>query len=249
VELTKLETSFAVPLRTLTRVRTAEGLSQAMTTLADALTLASSELSAISVSSRLSAIHEVLQDRFAVAAESLANTDRTELDARCGGVPYTSLKVQRKLRSDLSGAIVPLQRLKLTFGTTLPDPGPAPKVERPSSGAVLVRSGTAGTGKLKVTNGTAKDVAVSIVTAGEPPSQPHVMMYIQASKTATITRIGGAYRLYYKSGTEWSAVRRQFSADCSFQKFAQTFGADEGWQVNLEPTVGGNAKTTEVEAY
>jgi hypothetical protein len=248
-ELTKIETSLAVPLRTLTRVRTAEGLTEAMKTLADALTMASSELAGVTVSSRLSSAHEVIQNQLAVAAQSLSDTDQTELDARCGGVAYTSQKVQRKLRADLNGAILPLQRMQLTFGKTLPDPGPAPKADRPVSGKVLVRTGTAGTGKLKVTNGTAKDVAVSIVTAGEPPGRPHVMMYIQASKTATITRIGGTYHIYYKSGTEWSSDRGQFSADCSFQKFAQTFGPNEGWQVNLEPTIDGNAKTTEVEAY
>jgi hypothetical protein len=75
------------------------------------------------------------------------------------------------------------------------------------------------------------------------------MMYIQAGKTSTATRIGGGYRIYFKSGTDWNPDRKQFSADCSFQKFDQTFDRNESWQVNLEPVVGGNAKTTEVEAY
>ena len=249
VELTKIEKGLAGQLRALTRVRTAEGLTDAMTTLADSLTAASSQLAGLTVSGRLTAVHEVLQDRLAAAAESLSNSDQTELNARCGGVAYTSQKVQRKLRADLSGAILPLTRLKLKFGATLPDPGPEPEAKRPSSGKILVRDGEAGTGRLKITNGTAEDVAISVVTDGQPPGTPHVMMYIQAGKTATISRIGGAYHVYFKSGTDWNPTRRQFSADCSFQKFDQAFGRNQGWQINLEPTVGGNAKTTEVEAY
>ena len=226
VELTKIEKGLAGQLRALTRVRTAEGLTDAMTTLADSLTAASSQLAGLT-----------------------SNSDQTELNARCGGVAYTSQKVQRKLRADLSGAILPLTRLKLKFGATLPDPGPEPEAERPSSGKILVRDGEAGTGRLKITNGTAEDVAISVVTDGQPPRTPHVMMYIQAGKTATISRIGGAYHVYFKSGTDWNPTRRQFSADCSFEKFDQAFGRNQGWQINLEPTVGGNAKTTEVEAY
>ncbi len=113
----------------------------------------------------------------------------------------------------------------------------------------MIRSGDGGIGRLKVTNGTANDVAVSIVTDGKPPGKPHVMMYVQAGKTATISRIGGAYHIYFKSGADWNPTRRQFGEDCTFQKFDQAFGRNEGWQVNLKPTIGGNAKTTEVEAY
>ncbi|HET6989420.1 MAG TPA: hypothetical protein VFI00_22515 [Kribbella sp.] len=248
-ELTKIEKTLAGPLRTLTRVRTAEGLTEAMTTLAESLDAASSQLADFTVTARLTGVHEVLQDRLGTAAETLSNSDQTEANARCGGVAYTSQKVQRKLRADLNGAIVPLTRLKLKFGGTLPDPGPEPKTERPSNGDVVIRSGPSGTGRLKVTNGTANDVAVSIVTDGKPPSEPHVMTYIQAGKTTTISRIGGAYHIYFKSGSDWIPDRRQFGEDCAFQKFDQAFGRNEGWQVNLEPTLGGNAKTTEVEAY
>jgi hypothetical protein len=248
-ELTKIEQGLAGPLRTLTRVRTAEGLAEAMTTLADSLDAASSQLAGLTVTTRLTAVHEVLQDRLGAAAEALSNSDQTERNARCGGVAYTSEKVQRQLRADLSGAILPLARLKLTCGDALPDPGPEPKAQRPSNGEIVIRRGPSGTGRLKVTNGTATDVAVSIVTAGTPPARPHLMIYLQAGKAATISRIGGAYHIYFKSGTDWIATRRQFGADCSFQKFERAFGRNEAWQVNLEPTLGGNAKTTEVEAY
>jgi len=248
-ELTRIDQVLAGPLRTLTRVRTAEALAQAMDTLAGSFDTIASRLSELTVSSRLTAVHQLLQDRVGVASDALADSDRVELNARCGGVAHTSQKVQRQLWSDLNGAIVQLARLKLTFGSTLPDPGPAPKSQRPSSGAILVRRGPDGTGRLKITNGTAKDVALSIVGDGKPPTSPHVLIFVQAGKSATVNRVGGTYRIYYKSGSDWNAERRQFSEDCSFQKFEQTFGRNEGWAVSLEPTINGNAKTTQVEAY
>jgi len=248
-ELSRIDQVLATPMQRLTRVRTAEGLADAMNTLANALDTVSARLAALTVSSRLSAVHELLQDRLGVAALSLSNADQTEENARCGGVAYTSRKVQRQLRADLNGAIVPLQKLKLTFGRTLPDPGPEPAVARPANGDILIRRGAEGTGRLQIINGTANDVAISIVSDGQPPSKPQVMAYIRAGKTTTVHQIGGAYHIYFKSGTDWSPARRQFSAGCSFQKFDQTFGRNQGWKVNLQPVPGGNAKTTEVEAY
>lgn len=249
-ELTRIDQVLAAPASRLTRVRTAEGLSDAMNTLADSLNTIAVRLAAIKVTSRLSAVHGLLQVRIGVAATQLSGLSAvTEDDARCGGVAYTSQQVQRQLRTDLRDALVQLQRLKLTFGKTLPDPGPAPEQVRPDSGEVLVRRGPKGTGQLKITNGTAKDVAVSIVTDGKPPSSPQVMVYIRATKATTVKQIGGAYHLYFKSGTDWDPDNRKFRADCAFEKFDQTFGKNQGWQVNLKPMPNGNADTTEVEAY
>lgn len=236
--------------RALTRVRTAEGLGVAMNTLAQSLNTIGVRLAALTVTSRLSVVHELLQERIGVAASRLTSSaDGTEDDARCGGVAYTSQKVQRQVRTDLGTALDQLARLKLTFGKALPDPGPAPKDERPASGDVLVRRGADGLGRLKITNGTSKDVAISIVADGRPPGSPQVMVYIQATKSTTVNQIGGAYRLYFKTGADWDSVQRRFRSDCSFKKFEQTFTRNQGWQVNLQPRPGGNADTTEVEAY
>jgi hypothetical protein len=248
-ELTRIDQALAGPLRALTRVRTPEGLTAAMFTLSAALDTVASRLAELTVTSRVTAVHQLLQDRIGVASDSLSNTDRFELNARCGGAAYTAQTVQRTLRADLNGAIVPLARLKLTFGSTLPSPGPTPKAERPANGKVSVRRGPVGDGRLKITNGTAQDVALSVVTEGKPPASPQVMIFIRAGKSATINRIGGAYRIYYTSGNDWNSTRLRFGEDCSFQKFDQTFGRNEGWAVSLEPTVDGNAKTSQVDAY
>ncbi|NIK56059.1 hypothetical protein [Kribbella shirazensis] len=249
-ELSRIDQVLAGSTRALTRVRTAEALGEAMSTLAESLNTIAIRLAALKVTSRLTAVHTLLQERIGVAATRLTSSaEQTVEDARCGGAAYTSQKVQRQLRADLGGALVQLQRLKLAFGQTLPDPGPAPKDERPDSGAVLVRRGPEGLGRLKITNGTAKDVAVSIVGDGQPPGSPQLMVYLQATKSTTVNRIGGAYHLYFKSGADWDADRRQFRSGCSFKKFDQTFTRNQGWQVNLQPRPDGNADTTEIEAY
>jgi hypothetical protein len=249
-ELTRIDQVLAGSTRALTRVRTAEGLSEAVNTLAESLNTIAVRLSALTVTSRLAAVHALLQERIGVAATRLTSSvEKTEEDARCGGTAYTSQKVQRQLRTDLSPALVQLQRLKLTFGTTLPDPGPAPEQVQPGNGEVLVRRDPEGMGRLKITNGTKNDVAISIVSDGKPPGTPQVMVYLRATQSTTVNRIGGAYRLYFKSGADWDADHRKFRSDCSFKKFDQTFGKNQAWQVNLQPRPGGNAATTEVEAY
>ncbi|TDD49742.1 hypothetical protein E1263_31815 [Kribbella antibiotica] len=248
-ELAKAEKALASSLRALARAQTAEGLAQAMGDVSKALNGASGRLAALTVEGRLSAVHQLLQDRIGVAAYKLSDSEQAELDARCGGGAYTSQKIQRQLRTDLAPALAALTKLKLAFGKTLPDPGAAPKLERPSNGATVVRRGEAGIGRLEITNGTAKDVAISVVTDGKPPREPHVMTYIRAGKSAAITRIGGAYHLYYKSGADWSSARKQFGTGCSYLKFDQAFGPDKSWKINLQPTVTGNAATSEVEAY
>ncbi|MBP2349235.1 hypothetical protein JOF29_000318 [Kribbella aluminosa] len=249
-ELTRIDQVLGGSAQALTRVRTTEGLGEAITTLAQSLNTIAIRLAALTVTSRLSAVHQLLQERIGVAATRLTGSlDQTEEDARCGGVAHTSQKVQRQLRADLGTALGQLQRLKLKFGTTLPDPGLAPKDQRPTSGEVLVRRGPDGSGRLKITNGMSKDVAISIVNDGRPPGSPQLMVYVQATKSITLNRIGGTYHLYFKSGADWDPQHRKFRSDCSFKKFAQTFTPDQGWQINLRPSPTGNATTTEVEAY
>ncbi|MBB6565027.1 hypothetical protein HPO96_13685 [Kribbella sandramycini] len=248
-ELAKVEKGLGGNLRALARAQTAEGLAEAMRDLSTALNKASAQLAAITVAARLSGVHQLLQDRIGVAAYRLADSEQAELDARCGGGAYTSKKVQRQLRVDLQPAFAALTQRELVFGGSLPNPGKAPEAERPANGETVVRRGEAGIGRLEITNGTSKDVAISVVPDGKPPREPHVMTYIRAGKAAAITRIGGPYHLYYKSGAEWSSERRQFATGCSFQKFEQAFGADKSWKIDLQRTVSGNAPTKSVEAY
>ena len=247
--LSDLDRKIATDVALLTSAKSGENLTDAVETLSSRLTTEAQTLAALKLQTNVVAANKTLQARLKAAAASLSATDGLEGDAKCGGVVYTSQAVQRKLTADLTAAIASLRKFGLRFGTTLPNVGPEPADQRPSNGDILVRSGSRGLGRLQVKNGTDKDVAVSIVTDGKSPRTPHLMMYVQAKKTATISRIGGKYHIYFKSGTDWNPKSRQFSSDCSFQKFDQGFNRNEGWQIDLQPTFLGNASTSEVDAY
>jgi hypothetical protein len=249
--LATIDQQIATDLRGLTGAKSADNLADAMDTLAELLNSTAAEQALLKVQPNIAAAHRTLQARLRAAASSLTGpqSDDVDTNAKCGGVVYTSQNVQRKLTADLTGAIAPLGRFGLKFGTTLPDVGPEPAGQRPSNGDVLIRSGARGSGRLQVTNGTTEDVAISIVTDGKPPAAPHLMVYVQAKKTATISRIGGKYHVYFKSGTDWNPKRRQFSAGCSFSKFDEGFGRNEGWKIDLQPTILGNASTSDVDAF
>ncbi|TDO54336.1 hypothetical protein EV643_101117 [Kribbella sp. VKM Ac-2527] len=247
--LSDLDRKIAADVALLTSAKSGENLNQAVGALTSTLSEESFAVGQLRLQANVIPANKTLQARLRAASAALSATDGIEGDAKCGGVVYTSQAVQRKLKADLAAAITALRRFGLRFGTTLPDVGPEPADQRPSNGDILVRSGSRGLGRLQVKNGTDKDVAVSIVTDGKPPRTPHVMMYVQAKKTATVNRIGGKYHIYFKGGTDWNPKRRQFSSDCSFQKFDQGFNRNEGWQIDLQPTFLGNASTSEVDAY
>ncbi|GAA1595963.1 hypothetical protein GCM10009789_57380 [Kribbella sancticallisti] len=245
--LTQLDQRLAGGIGTLGRVKTEDSLSAAIDNLAQTLNAESTAVGGLKPPKRAVAANRVLQLRLKAAATTLTGTGTD--DVGCGGLAYVSQAVQRQLTANLAVAVTQLKTLGLRFGSTLPDLGPEPADVRPSNGDIVVRTGSGGSGRLRVKNGTSRDVAVSVVSTGQAPSKPHVMMYVQAKKTATMNRIGGAYTLYFKSGKDWNPKRRQFSSDCAFSKFQQGFGKNQGWQVDLQPSTLGNAPTSGVDPY
>jgi hypothetical protein len=249
--LSDLDNRLAPAIKALSTANNGDNLADAMTGLSQLLETEKSALEDVQPPAAAAAAHKVLQTRLQVASDDLSGTENDDAvtNAKCGGVVYTSQNLQRKLTADLASAVAGLKKAGIHFGSTLPNLGPEPTDQRPSNGDIIVRSGSRGSGRLEVENGTDKDVAISVVTDGQAPSKPHVMMFVQAKKTATISRIGGKYHIYYKTGTDWNAKRRQFSSDCSFSKFDQGFGRNEGWKVGLKPSIAGNASTSDVDAF
>lgn len=246
-KLTELDRRLAGDINALAKVRNEASLTEAIDNLSQTLTTESATIGAIQVPKRIGAANRVLQLRLKAAATTLSAAG-TE-DVSCGGLVYVSQAIQRQLTAVLAVPQTQLKTLGLSFGSSLPDLGPEPADVRPSNGDIVVRTGASGSGRLRVKNGTTQDVAVAVVKTGGAPSKPHVLMYVQAKKTATINRIGGGYNLYFKSGKDWNPKRRQFSSDCSFSKFDQGFGKNQGWQVDLQPSVLGNAPTSGVDPF
>jgi hypothetical protein len=249
--LTQLDQQLAPAIKALGTANNGDNLASAMTELSQQLSSGASSLAAVKPPAAAVAAHKTLQARLNAASSALegSKADDAVTNAKCGGVVYTSQNMQRKLAADLASAVAQLKKVGIRFGSTLPNLGPEPADQRPSNGDIIVRSGARGSGRLEVENGTDKDVALSVVTDGQPPGKPHLMIFVQAKKTATASRIGGKYHIYYKTGTDWNAKRRQFSSDCSFSKFDQGFGKNEGWKIGLKPSIAGNASTSDVDAF
>lgn len=245
--LIRLDQRLAGDINALATVKTESSLSAAMENLTQTLNAESLALGSIKPPARAVAANRVLQLRLKAAATALSAGDTS--DVGCGGLAYVSQSLQRQLTTTMSTAVAQLRTVGLIFGRTLPDLGPEPTDTRPANGDIIVRTGPGGNGALRVKNGSAADVAVSIVSPGKPPSKPHIMLYVQSKKTATVYRIGGSYHLYVKSGKDWNPKRRQFSSDCSFKRFDQGFSRNQGWEVQLKPSVLGNARSSSVDPY
>ena len=247
----ELDQKIAAAIDGLNTANNGTNLSLKLTELWQLMDTAKSELEEVKPPAAATAAHKLLQTQLQKASDDLSGDeqDDAESDAKCGGVVYSRQNLQRKLTAALGPAVAGLKKVGITFGSTLPDLGPAPTAQRPSNGDVIVRSGSRGSGRLQVENGTDQDVAVSIVNDGQAPSKPHIMLFVQAKRTATVSRIGGKYHIYYKTGKDWNAKRRQFSSDCSFAKFDQGFGKNEGWKIGLKPSISGNATTSDVDAF
>ncbi|MDX6279807.1 MAG: hypothetical protein QOH03_878 [Kribbellaceae bacterium] len=246
-ELLAIDKRLDSDINALGRVRNESDLTTALENLTQSLNAESLALGSIKPPARAVPANRVLQLRLRNAAIAMRNGDTSDIG--CGGLAYVSQALQRQLTATLSPAVAQLRTIGLIFGRTLPDLGPEPTDNRPSNGDVIVRTGNGGAGALRVKNGSSADVAVSIVPTGKAPGKPHIMMYVQAKKTATVRRIGGGYQLYIKSGKDWNPKRRQFSSDCSFKKFDQPFAKNTGWEVQLQASVLGNASSSEVDPY
>ncbi|MEV4312290.1 hypothetical protein [Actinocrispum sp. NPDC049592] len=149
----------------------------------------------------------------------------------------------------LAGPMKVLNDAGYPVSAFIPDEPATPEQNRRgANGKVLLRSGPKGRGRLKITNSDTSDVAISVVTGGNP-AKPQVMVYVQAGQGATVTGISGTYQVYFKSGTDWDEGRRGFTRDCHYEKFDQSFDQKSDWEISLIQSAGGNASTSTVPGY
>lgn len=249
-ELAILDGRLGPAYKAMIQSKSSAGLSSTGYFFGTLLESESSHLAGLRPPASAVAANRALQQALAAAGSGLGggwDTIAANASPKCGGVVTTAQAVQRSAEAKLRPAINRLTRLGLHVGAFLPKVPPLPAAHTPGNGDILVRSGSRGYGRLEVDNGLSTDVAVSVVNGS--PTNPRVMMYVKAGKTATITRIGGGYSVYFKTGKGWNSRVRQFSSNCGFQKFDQPFGRNESWQIGLKPTTFGNASTSDVDAY
>ncbi|MFK4083671.1 hypothetical protein ACI2LF_06160 [Kribbella sp. NPDC020789] len=136
------------------------------------------------------------------------------------------------------------------FGTRMTPPAlkpPAQLTGRAANGQIIQRSGSRGAGTLQITNNGSADVVV--VVANSVPRQPQVSIYVRHDSKATLHGIRGSYWVFFKSGSAWDGVSRQFTEGCSFAKYDDRFDGKFDWTITLSPVIGGNASTSDVDPF
>jgi hypothetical protein len=164
-------------------------------------------------------------------------------------LPKAKVGVDGRMRTLQTDYFKPLAVLSYQVGAYVPpapveDTGPG---RQAGNGEVVLRNGPWGPGTLDITNGTSGDVAVSVVSGS--PSDPQVMVYVQAQSSASVSGISGSYEVYFKSGSDWDDQRRGFTRGCSFEKFDDPFDGESDWSIDLQATPAGNASTSSVPAF
>lgn len=118
---------------------------------------------------------------------------------------------------------------------------------RGENGQVVQENGLVGSGSLLINNGNSADFVV-VVTNGDPKS-PQATIYVRGNSEATLNGIAGTYYVYLKTGVDWDEAALTFTRDRDFQKFDDPFDANSDWEITLQPSIGGNASTSDVPAF
>jgi len=126
----------------------------------------------------------------------------------------------------------------------------------PSHGAIIKKVGTYfyGDGSLEISNGTNLDAVAKLIRSGTSV----LTVYIRANSTYTISKISdGVYWLAFAQGTGWDSTTGQFLTNKQYSAFDSTFDFEttedaeyeyySTWEVTLNPIVGGNAETSNVD--
>lgn len=122
-------------------------------------------------------------------------------------------------------------------------------------GTVLKESSyyMSGEGTLEISNGTRYDAVAKLVKG----NTAIYSVYIGANRDYTIEGISdGYYELMFAQGSDWNTVTKQFNKNQSYSAFDETFDfittEDDyyyyppGFEVTLNPVVGGTAETSSV---
>ena len=110
-----------------------------------------------------------------------------------------------------------------------------------------------GEGTLEISNGTRYDAVAKLVKGNIAVYS----VYIGANRDYTIEGISdGYYELMFAQGSDWNTVTKQFNKNQSYSTFDEAFDfittEDDyyyyppGFEVTLNPVVGGTAETSSV---
>lgn len=154
-----------------------------------------------------------------------------------------------------AGATAALRKAAAAASIKLKLPAANQKADaRPSNGK-FVRSGTRnGNGELTIDNGGSADAVLTLVKGGDKAFS----VFVRKGKKTTVKGVpNGNYVVYFAGGKEWDTDTRSFGGNCSFAKFEDKLKfttkrmsggiSYSRWQLTLQPVIGGNARTSDVD--
>ena len=107
-----------------------------------------------------------------------------------------------------------------------------------------------GDGQLQISNGTNYDAIAKLISNGTSV----LTVYIKANSTYTMENItDGIYWLAFAQGTDWNVETQKFNRNVNASAFDETFEFEttatqySGWEVTLNPVVGGTAQSSNVD--
>ncbi|MFJ2582534.1 hypothetical protein [Kitasatospora aureofaciens] len=137
------------------------------------------------------------------------------------------------------------------YPTTFAVPQIPPLQTRSLENGTMVREGRLhGHGVFKVDNGGSSDAVVSLAMDGK---SVHSVFVAKGQKASIEGVEDGTYDVFFSGGVDWDGGAKAFTQSCRFSKFQDTLAFETGrtytsWSITLQPTVGGNAKTDDVDA-
>ncbi|MGW6729353.1 hypothetical protein ACWF9G_25920 [Nocardia sp. NPDC055029] len=150
--------------------------------------------------------------------------------------------------SDLSSGSAGTSKSSALAAPVVPSMPALPLLDRRAgNGEIVQQAGLNGAGTLQIDNGNSDDVAV--VVANGNPASPQATIYVRGNSKATLSGIAGTYYVYLKTGADWDQATLSFTRDRQFQKFDDSFDAGSDWEITLQPSIGGNASTSDVPAF
>ncbi|WP_406197329.1 hypothetical protein OH807_11790 [Kitasatospora sp. NBC_01560] len=236
----------------LGKLNVAAGLDAFATALQEAATAASTAGSGLGLADEPAGVSTAR--RQLVVALGQLSTDLTKVrsDIRAKSVCATTAAFAEVGLSEGLKAVPPALALMTAAGypTTFAVPQTPQLQTRTLESGTMVREGRLrGSGVLNVDNGGSSDAVVSLAKDGKSVHS----VYVGKGKKASVEGIeDGTYEVFFSGGVDWDASLKAFTQNCDFSKFDDTMAFETGrtytsWSITLQPSVGGNAKTSDVD--
>ncbi|TDD44580.1 hypothetical protein E1263_40465 [Kribbella antibiotica] len=252
------ETNLVRGVQRVMNAPTLEAFDQARAQLEDAIRNQRQALGDLEPPAAAGTGHEAALIAFDRYAASVTTNLATSGETKTGcGLPKAPAVRLYQAKTGIRTSIVELSKevnrslgKGINYGLRMTPPAltPPPQMTgRGSNGQIIQRAGSRGYGLLQITNNGSADVVV--VVAASVPRQPQASIYVRHGSKTNLRGIRGSYYVFFKSGSAWDGVSRQFTEDCSFSKYDNRFDGKYNWTITLSPVIGGNASTSKVDPF